>query len=197
MVELAVEERGREQRKAPSPPAEGAAVRFQIWTKWWQNQNNVKPAVTERNSKVNSQSSPSSEGRKGIQCSAELTTAVGHLLRASQQGLMQLFVCCSSASIVSFSDIVELVRAPQKHHQAPNPTANNREMDRGRLSPSSKQTVAMEIVEQAGCHGDSTRRRVLHYSSRKQRINCLFSPSSDVRRSVGSSLVLTEHRRLC
>ena len=130
-----------------------AADRFQIWAKRWQNPNNAKPAIAERNSKVNCQSSPSSEARQSVQCSAELTTTVKHLSRASQQGLMQPFVCCLSASIVSFPDIAELLRTPQQHPQAPNPTANNRETDRGRLSPSSKQTVAMEIVKQAGCHG--------------------------------------------
>jgi hypothetical protein len=74
----------------------------------------------------------------------------------------------------------------RQHRQAPNPTANDRETDRGRLSPSSKQMVAMEIVEQAGCHGDL----MLHCSSGKQRINCSFSPSSGVLRSVESSSVL-------
>ena len=89
--------------------------------------------------------------------------ALGHLLKASQQGLMQPFVRRSSASFISFPDIVELFRAPQQHRQAPNLTANNRETEHGKLSPSSKQMVAMEIVERAGCHGDL----MLHRSSRK------------------------------
>src|ERR1700727_3102964 len=101
--------RVRQQRRRTS-----AADRFLIWPKRWQNPNNAKPAIAERNSKVNCQSSPSSEARQSVQCSAELTTAVGHLLRASQQRFMQPFVCCLSASIVSFSDIAELLRAPQQ-----------------------------------------------------------------------------------
>src|SRR5580658_1417071 len=86
-----------------------------------------------------------------------------------------------------FDAAVRLVFVRQ-HRQAPNSTANDRETDRGRLSPSSKQMVAMEIVEQAGCHGDL----MLHRSSRKQIINCSFSPSSGVLQSVESSSVLPQ-----
>jgi hypothetical protein len=43
-----------------------------------------------------------------------LTTAVEHLLRASQQGLMLPFFCRSSASIVSFPDIIKLAKLEAK-----------------------------------------------------------------------------------
>ena len=55
--------------------------------------------------------------------------------------------------VASFPDIVKLVRAPQQQRQAPNLAAKKRETEHGRLSPSSKQRVAMEIAEHAGCHG--------------------------------------------
>jgi hypothetical protein len=169
---MGVEERGREQREAPSPPAEGGVRQQLIDSQFGQNQNNVKLAVAERNSKVNCQSSPLFEARQCVQCSTELTTAVGHLLRASQQGFLQPFVCRLSASIVSFPNIVKLIRAPQQHPQAPNPTANDRDVDCGRLSPSLKQRVAMETGERAGCHGIRQGESVPSFESKQ--INCPF-----------------------
>src|SRR6202046_3968611 len=169
--------RVRQRRRRTS-----AADRFPIWPKRWQNPNNAKPAISERNSKVNCQSSPSSEARQCVQCSAELTTAVGHLLRASQQCLMQPFVCRSSASIVSFPDIVYLIRAPQRHPQA----------------QIRRRTIEMWTVEgcrQARSKGlpwrpenepvamESEKESVPSFESKTWN-KFSFSPSSDVRQSV-------------
>src|ERR1700684_2818157 len=98
------------------------------------------------------------------------------------------------ASIVSFPDIVKLIRAHQQHPQAPNPTANDRETDRRRLSPSSKRTSALETSERAGCHGIRQGESVPSFDS-KTKNKLSFSPSSEVRLSVESSSVLPVHRR--
>src|SRR5580658_173347 len=61
----------------------------------------------------------------------------------------------------------------RQYRQPPNPTANDRETDRGRLSPSSKQMVAMETSKRAGCHGIRQEESVPSFESKTKK-NCVF-----------------------
>jgi len=115
--------------------------------------NNAKPAVVETNKRVNCQCFPSPEVRQGVQCSPELMMVLGYLLSASQQGLVLPFVCHWSASVVSVPDIIRPSVVLGEHLWCLNVTANGGEKAGGWQSSSSKRMVAVETVEQAGCHG--------------------------------------------
>jgi hypothetical protein len=91
---VSVKERGRAERGAECASRgrrTSATDLFRIWTERWQIKTPTSRPSLERNSKVSCQSFPSSEARQGVQYSAKLTTVSEHLLRASQQGLVQPF----------------------------------------------------------------------------------------------------------